>query len=1222
MPALAEELKQMEPKRRRYYNENSVINKRYIIQSIVGEGGMGVVYKALDNLKGNAVIALKTIRPEIINNRDVLRVFKKEFEIMTKLKHPNLVDVYLFGYDKENACYYITMEYLSGSSLKSIISKQDKMDSNKSLDIIVELLRGLEFIHSRDIIYRDIKPSNIIICNGRAKFMDFGISDIGAVDHSKVKGSISYIAPEVLLKSGDYRIDIYSLGIVFLEMLTKRTIYSETASISQILDILSDHAQFIKIQKRALKEIIPEELCSIVSKMTAYDPDRRYKSCMHIISDINEKLGFSYSLETDETKDAYVLGVSFTDRKKELGIIRERIHSDEGKSSIFLLVSNQGMGKSMVYKEIKKYCMLENIYFFESDCSKDVKSPFYTVNQIIMQLIQFISPALEDKYRKYIEKLGIYSASTASEYDYARDSRSSYEILLQSIVNLLLESGSQLDNKALIYINNLQWADKQSLEIIIKILYVLRSQRNSLKLFASARNEDLSLIEDKISELESMNAISILGLRPFNKRDIKEYFNNVFGKNRIERSIKANISEFSNISGGNPLFLSEFIKFAIKSGIIDRKMEGWGQNVDVREIRLPENIGDITINRVNYFLERGNFGFFLGIFAVIRIPLSFNDICMLFDKFSRDYAGKMIFELEKYELISSERVSEIHELKIMYRIANTIIRDIIINNMKNSREYHKYVASRFERIFSNNLDRYADEIAYHYDCASDAGKAVFYLIRSANFIKNRSKDADIVLNRLNRALSLSNEYHGAESEETSKVLEIMGGVFFDESRFTASLDCYDKAISIIKRNSGIYNSRYVKLIVDKAYVYLQAGQYSKVFSYLDEAMSIEQKQKSPGNTEGQKPRILMFLGDVFFAKGDYSRAKNYFDQSLAIFENIHGEDSLEVTAPLNCLGNVYFLCGEFETALDYYSRAFEIKRRHSGRNNIELCSYYINIATVLLHKGRYDDSLRYFKKVLRIQRTFYKRFNLNIAKALNNIGVLYYKTKNYDKALRYYNKSLSMRREIYGEDHEQTADSYMNIGLIHFEKDQYEKALWYYNRALKIYISFFGNNNLRVSYCLNSIGYIFNSKGDYDRAVDSFQKALEIRRRLFDGNHHSIGESYDSIGDAYFGKREFLNAVKFYKKAFKTLSAALGKDHPNIAISLSNLASAYEEMEENQKALSCLKEALRINELKFGKKHKVTLHTAEKLIGILSKINKAAEISYYLDEYDLKRDEP
>ncbi len=196
-----------------------------MIDTVLGQGGMGVVYKArqqgLDRL-----VALKVMSDRLAGDPDFVKRFEKEAKAMAALSHPNIVAVYNYGID--NGRCFIVMEYVDGANLRHII-REKKLEAAQALRIVPQLCDALEYAHSEGVVHRDIKPENILIDKkGRVKITDFGLAKMvepGRTDHTVtglVMGTPHYMAPEQVdsPKAVDHRADIYSMGVVFYELLT------------------------------------------------------------------------------------------------------------------------------------------------------------------------------------------------------------------------------------------------------------------------------------------------------------------------------------------------------------------------------------------------------------------------------------------------------------------------------------------------------------------------------------------------------------------------------------------------------------------------------------------------------------------------------------------------------------------------------------------------------------------------------------------------------------------------------------------------------------------------------------------------------------------------------------------------------------------------------------------------------------------------------------------
>ena len=196
---------------------------RYQIIEELGKGGMGKIYKALDK-EINAKIALKLIKPEIASDKKTVERFRNELTTARKVVQKNVCRMY--DLNKEQGSYYITMEYVSGGDLKSLIKRVGQLPSAKAVSIAKQLCEGLSEAHRLGVVHRDLKPSNIMIDDdGNAKIMDFGIArsikEKGITGAGIMIGTPEYMSPEQdEAKEIDHRSDIYSFGVILYEMVT------------------------------------------------------------------------------------------------------------------------------------------------------------------------------------------------------------------------------------------------------------------------------------------------------------------------------------------------------------------------------------------------------------------------------------------------------------------------------------------------------------------------------------------------------------------------------------------------------------------------------------------------------------------------------------------------------------------------------------------------------------------------------------------------------------------------------------------------------------------------------------------------------------------------------------------------------------------------------------------------------------------------------------------
>jgi serine/threonine protein kinase/tetratricopeptide (TPR) repeat protein len=262
-----------------------ILAGRYENLPTLGEGGMGAVYKARD-LELDRMVALKVIRPELAKNPAIIDRFKQELRLSQRVTHRNVIRIYDLG--EGDGVKFITMEYIEGQDLRSLIHERKKFPPEEAVEIMEQICLALDAAHEVDVIHRDLKPQNVMRDGaGRILVMDFGLARTlegdGMTQTGALVGTMEYMSPEqALAKELDQRSDIFSAGLIFYELLSGQMPYKADSALASLIRRTQERAVSIHDFDRS----IPDALSHIVSRCLERDPATRYQSAAELLADL------------------------------------------------------------------------------------------------------------------------------------------------------------------------------------------------------------------------------------------------------------------------------------------------------------------------------------------------------------------------------------------------------------------------------------------------------------------------------------------------------------------------------------------------------------------------------------------------------------------------------------------------------------------------------------------------------------------------------------------------------------------------------------------------------------------------------------------------------------------------------------------------------------------------------------------------------------------------
>jgi tetratricopeptide (TPR) repeat protein len=931
---------------RGWLQPGSLLASRYEIRERLGIGGMGSVYKARDR-ELDRFVAVKVIRPELAEDAETLRRFKQELILARQVTHRNVVRIFDLGEDRGTK--FITMEYIDGQNLKAIVGAGGRLTREKSVDIAQQVCLALETAHTEGVVHRDLKPSNIMLDKtGKVSVMDFGIARSigpgGVTMTGMLVGTPEYMSPEqVKGEHVDARSDLFSLGIIFYELLVGKKPYAGGST---------ESAMFRRTAERARPPIetdpsIPPVLSDITSKCLEIDPRNRYKSAREIWNDLESWnqgatssvwkafVRYSRRLLTSRMAAVSVSGLLV------LGVAGFVIHNRFAARTAANTVASTALIKSLA------------IFPFRN-ASGDSKLDWLgsSVAQMLTEEVGE-SPRLRtvsaDRTSQILQDLRI---APNAKFD-AR------------MMERLAEYGNA---DVIVWGQYAKYGDQLRIESTLEDTKLGRSI--SFRKEASSEKDVLKVVDGLAKDIRANLSLDPGAIHELETRAIKPSSTSLEALRHYDQGLQAMrkgdaveaSAQFLASTKEDPNFALAFCKLGDAYAILGQDTDA--EAASLRATELSQSLSP----QEKYLISASHF------------------------RIMKDYPKA----IAGYEELAKEQPGDSDILFALAALYETS------GDYAKAREHYAKVRTLDPKRIDALLAQGRVEIE-----AADPSKGLDYLSSALNLAIQFNQDeqrADILqamgvayqsLNRAGEALrsfedSLAIKRRLGLKSGIAESLSAIAQVQIDLGKPELALRGYTEALKLQREvgdKAGVAGD-----LNDLGNLYNDRGEHDKALGLFKESLEI---WTEIGN-EPSRARLLNNIGNAHLAKGDYQDAHTYLEQALQLREKFQVDNDIADT--LHNLAETSVHLGLYDQALSQYLRALDLRRKMGDRRGAAIEAY--STGTVFALRGRYGAALSAHTEALKTFQELEPQGNW-MAQILSGQGsVLAQMGKNQDAQLQ------------------------------------------------------------------------------------------------------------------------------------------------------------------------------------------------------------------------------
>jgi serine/threonine protein kinase/tetratricopeptide (TPR) repeat protein len=1008
-----------------------LLAQRYEVLSLLGEGGMGAVYKARD-VELSRMVALKVIRPDLARNRAILDRFKQELILATQVTHRNVVRIYDLG--EAEGIKFITMEYVEGEDLATILHKRAKLPPREAVALIEQVCRALEAAHNVGVIHRDLKPQNIMweTGSGRILVMDFGLAKTlegeRMTQTGAMVGTMEYMSPEQALAGHlDQRSDIFSLGLIFYELLTGQTPFRADSALASLIKRTQERV----VPVSELDKSVPPELSQIVSRCLERDVALRYQNASELLADLELWSG---------TGKSGIIAARLKPGPRRWADENKRLLAGAAGLVLLLLVTLAYFltrPKSALVPESKQAVpvaparSLAILPFRNS--SGDAKD-------------DWIGSSMADMLSTDIgQSAHLHTVPTDRLHQVLTDLRVGPETVvdpdtLRRVAQFsnadILVSGQYARFGDQIVIDGTIRDLVHDQTVPVKAQALVKDLPTAIDSLADSVRKNLSLSANVVEELKAQafkpNSTSVEALRDYDAGSALM---------RAGKYVDA-LKQLQAATNEDPQFALAFSRLADAQSELGFQSDAEQSSSRATDLAHNQNLPlaeTYLINASNARIMKNNKKALEAYENLLKsspgdvdVQYELGDLYLQngeYDKALAEFSG--VLKSDPKNIRTLWRLGVVFNLVGNPQAAlDSLTRGSSLAIQVDNQEQQALIllsmgiSYRLLNKPEEALRNYQDSIAINEKIGQKRGVAA--ALNEMGGVQRTSGKADAALASYTKALVLLRDI--GEKDETANTLTNLGAVYQDLGKFDQALEVYKQALQI-QRETG--DQSYESQCLDNiAGVYLAMGDTDNAFTYSQQALQLREKLGVPGDIA----YTLESLSEAYTATGQYDQAMTELMRALELSRK--AGDSGGIALVSHQIGLVLGYQGRFGASVKSLQDAVKAFRAQ-GENGVTMAEFLADLSGALARVGKGDESTSTLDQAQKIQQAL-KNESL-LAEILNTRGDVDFYRGDYKSAEQSYQSALRIASRT--KEDAVTLLSKVNLARAAVAEGRYQEAL-------------------------------------------------------------------------------------------------------------------------------------------------------------------------------------